>query len=227
MNTLQLVNKVLLEMGERTVAVVSETPASRKVFGMVQEAVDSVNYEHSWSDLMSEVLISSLVDVPGSILFSNVEVKSLPDKYLSIERLVNITNGNTLAFSELREFTNSTKSNVWTIWKSNLVIKTDFLLDNIAMVYFGSFTIPADPATELLAPEYLQQLYALRLLFKAVARHLNNMDLAAVVFQEYTAALLSYNVVTKMNSSARESQTFNLPMFQGANSGVNTSSQRS
>lgn len=226
MNSLQLVNKVLLEMGEREVATVTETPAARKVYGMLQETVDAVNYEHSWADLTFEVLLSELSTGSSSSIFIDGVIKQLPNKYLSVERLVNVDTKTTLPFLELREFPTSTKNSIWTIWKDNLVLRTNVSLDNIALVYFGSFVLPDDQSEELPVPAYLQQLYSLRLLLKAVTRHLNNVDLAAIIFQEYTAALLSYNVVTKMLPSARESQTFNLPMFQGVSNGINTSSQR-
>lgn len=228
MNTIQLINKVLLELGEREVTSVDENPASRKVYGMLQETIDAVNYEQPWEELCNEVVVNTLTNGTASSVFSGSTVKALPTRIHSVERVVDLTTKSSLQFIDPYKYTNSTQTNIWTTWRNNLILKTSIALTNLSAIYHSSFTLPLDINTDLPASDYLVQLYSMRLLMKAAARHLNNFDLASLVFQEYAAGLLAYNVTTKMSHTSRLNQRPSFPPYNSVpTNGSNPPQQRS
>ena len=218
MTPLELVNKVLLEMGERTVATLDENSASRKAYGMLQEVVDAVNFEHPWEELLVEQPLDELEPMLVQVDADHYAYLK-PTKTHSVNAITNIDDNKVLQYVEYRNLRK--QGSCWTIFKNGILVSPD--VENTSryyVSYYASFELEDDE--ELPVTTYLQSLYSKRLLLQYVTRHLNNFDFATAVYQEYAAALSVYNVTTKLIMSSREDSkpSFGEPY-------VNTTSQRS
>lgn len=219
MNALDLINKVLLEIGERTVSAVDENSASRKAFGMLQEVIDAVNFEHPWEELLVEVQLEDLEPMTVQVDADHSSFLK-PSKTHSINAITNINDNKVLQYVEYRNLRK--QGNCWTTFRNGILVSPD--VENLSpfyISYYASFELP-DVDEELSVSAYLQGLYSKRLLLQYVTRHLNNFDFAAAVYQEYAAALAVYNVTTSLIMSSREDSkpSFGEPY-------VNTTNQRS
>lgn len=203
MNSLQIINKVLLELGERTVTTVQENSASRKAYGMLQEVVDAVNFEHTWEELHKEVLLSTLDEVADSS-FPAAYCVAIPQTWHSVERVVD-TDGDVIQYVQYRKF-NTVDSEIWTTKSNKLLYSGDTVATNILVHYYASFIIDEDEEEQFTVSLYLQNLYAKRLLLQFTSRHLNNFPLVDAVYEEYAAALATRDVKTKLLPSSRNSE---------------------
>jgi len=200
MTPLQLVNKVLLEIGERTVAAVDENSASRKAYGMLQEVIDAVNFEHPWEELLAEQPLDELEPMLVQVDADHYAYLK-PAKTHSISSITNIDDNKVLQYVEYRNLRK--QGNCWTTFKNGILVSPD--VENTSRYYVGYYaSFEFEDDDEIPVSAYLQGLYSKRLLLQYVTRHLNNFDFAAAVYQEYAAALSVYNVTTKLIMSSRE-----------------------
>ena len=186
---LELLNRVLLEVGERTVAASQETSASRKVLGMLYSALTFVNLELPWVELEQHDVLSEL-DVVES--FNGLVGYVVPGNPQYIKSLFH-TNSHPVMFADWTDICYKTPytaviTEFWShcagvVYTYPVIVAAN--RDDYVVSYNRAVVVPDDDDDNVDAPEYLIELYVKHLLYQFSQRHLNNKDLATSVLQEY------------------------------------------
>ena len=198
---LELLNRVLLEVGERTVAVSQETSASRKVLGMLYSALTFVNLELPWVELEQHSILSVL-DVVES--FNGLVGYTIPGSPQHVKSLFH-TGSHPVMFADWTDICYKSPyvaaPELWAysagvVYTYPIIVTADRV--DYVVSYNRAVPVPDDDDDDVNAPDYLIELYIKHLLYQFSQRHLNNKDLAASVLQEYLLDLYRLSSMYKV-----------------------------
>ena len=200
---LDVVNRILQEVGERTVSAITDNTPSWKVAGLLYSAINVVNNELPWEELIQNILISDATVETSVVVLNGLAGYNFGASASNILEIISVFHSVTkkpVKYMEwhnvmIKGFAQAATTTHWTFYRGLLYTYPQILLanrDDYIVTYTGSVSVPDGDTDLFAAPDYLVELYIKRLLFQFITRHVGNPQLALPVQQEYVVELEKY-----------------------------------
>ena len=200
---LQLLNRVLLESGERRVDTSADNTAVIKLATLLQSCLDFVNDELPWAELTAYLDTQGATAYTDPLVMGGASGYRLPSaSYNKALDVYDVTTGCYVPYvipTDMQSYSEMPPK--WTTFMGCVFIRPS---TRCLIYYTNKPTVPILDGDTFAAPEYLVDLYAKRALALYASRHLGDYDLAEAVKLEYYEEIMRHaSVYSRVPTSAR------------------------